>query len=120
MLFSGGRGFFLVLSAAGQARGQWVLYDACRDPGRALSWCFEHSTSLNWLCFQGVTFRLAEQDHVMESPLFRVKIARYVLKLYHYRPLCKIINLMCFTLSAVCYDGAAYGQQQQRQQRQQL
>ena len=31
MLFSRGRGFFLVLLAAWQARGPSVHYDACRD-----------------------------------------------------------------------------------------
>ena len=35
MPLSGGRGFFLALSAAGQARGPWVHYDAGLDPGRA-------------------------------------------------------------------------------------
>ena len=43
------KGFYLVLSAAGQARRPSVHYDACRDPGRALWRCSEHSTSLNWL-----------------------------------------------------------------------
>ena len=35
MLLSGGRGFSLALSAAGQARGAWVHSDARLDPGRA-------------------------------------------------------------------------------------
>ena len=56
MLFSGGRVFFLALSAAGQARRPSVHYDACRDLCRAPRWCSEHSTSLNRL---GVAFRLA-------------------------------------------------------------
>ena len=35
MVLSGGRVFFLVLLAGGQARGASVHYDACLDPGQA-------------------------------------------------------------------------------------
>ena len=37
MLNSAGRGCFLALSAAGQARGPPVHYDALRDPDRAVA-----------------------------------------------------------------------------------
>ena len=42
------------LTVAGQARGPWVHYDACLDPGRAPWRCSEHSKSLTWLFSSGV------------------------------------------------------------------
>ena len=45
--FSGGRDFFLALSAAGQGRGPSVHYDACLDPGKA-SWRVLSSIQSRW------------------------------------------------------------------------
>ena len=48
LVFSGCRGF-LALATAEQARGAWVYYDACPDPGRAPWRCSERLASLRWL-----------------------------------------------------------------------
>lgn len=51
MLFSGASSaprVFLVLSAAGQARGAWVHYDADLIPAELSSACSEHLQSLSW------------------------------------------------------------------------
>ena len=77
MLFSGGRGCFLALSATGQARGRWVLYDACLIQAELHDACFKHSKSLRWLFSQGVAFRLTEASRCMENPtVFFLQIAR--------------------------------------------
>ena len=44
----------------GASKGTFGVYDARRDPGQAPWRCSGHSTSLRWLIFQGVAFRLVE------------------------------------------------------------
>ena len=58
-VFSGGRRFSLVRSAAGQPRGPSIHHDACLDPSKAPWRCSEHSTSPGSFC-QEVALRLAE------------------------------------------------------------
>lgn len=69
LLFYGRRGFASAISAARQARGPSVHYDAFLDPGRAL-WRFsEHPTLLNYASFgHVVTFRLSEPRWRMGKP----------------------------------------------------
>ena len=75
--------FLLTLSAAGQARGPSVYYDNCLDPGRAPWRCSEHSTSLIWLFFQEVAFRLAELSRRMETPLCSFSTTSSALTFFH-------------------------------------
>ena len=52
--------FFSRTFGCGASKGTFGVYDARRDPGQAPWRCSGHSTSLRWLIFQGVAFRLVE------------------------------------------------------------
>ena len=69
MLLSGDRGFFLPLSAAGQARGPWVHYDACLDPDRAPWRRSGHFTSISWLSKTKLLAASPSRVGVMETPI---------------------------------------------------